>query len=106
MARPEGFEPPAPRFVVWCSIQLSYGRAVPATAGARHRGRIWPAQPLAALPIVPRAAQPLRIALAQIEVAQAVARCAKSSANLLCHARAGSVTARCAAIRSSTARRL
>jgi hypothetical protein len=29
MARPEGFEPPAPRFVVWCSIQLSYGRAVP-----------------------------------------------------------------------------
>ena len=26
MARPEGFEPPAPRFVVWCSIQLSYGR--------------------------------------------------------------------------------
>jgi hypothetical protein len=29
MARPEGFEPPAPRFVVWCSIQLSYGRLVP-----------------------------------------------------------------------------
>src|SRR5947209_20251116 len=29
MARPEGLEPPAPRFVVWCSIQLSYGRAVP-----------------------------------------------------------------------------
>ena len=28
MARPEGFEPPAPRFVVWCSIQLSYGRAL------------------------------------------------------------------------------
>ena len=27
MARPEGFEPPTPRFVVWCSIQLSYGRA-------------------------------------------------------------------------------
>ena len=27
VARPEGFEPPAPRFVVWCSIQLSYGRA-------------------------------------------------------------------------------
>ena len=22
MARPEGFEPPTPRFVVWCSIQL------------------------------------------------------------------------------------
>ena len=28
MARPEGFEPPAPRFVVWCSIQLSYGRGL------------------------------------------------------------------------------
>jgi hypothetical protein len=26
MARPEGFEPPTPRFVVWCSVQLSYGR--------------------------------------------------------------------------------
>ena len=26
MARPDGFEPPTPRFVVWCSIQLSYGR--------------------------------------------------------------------------------
>jgi hypothetical protein len=26
MARPEGFEPPTPRSVVWCSIQLSYGR--------------------------------------------------------------------------------
>ena len=27
MARPERFERPTPRFVVWCSIQLSYGRA-------------------------------------------------------------------------------
>ena len=26
MARSEGFEPPTPRFVVWCSIQLSYER--------------------------------------------------------------------------------
>ena len=26
MARPEGFEPPTPKFVAWCSIQLSYGR--------------------------------------------------------------------------------
>jgi hypothetical protein len=26
VARPKGFEPPTPRFVVWCSIQLSYGR--------------------------------------------------------------------------------
>ena len=29
VARPEGFEPPTPRFVVWCSIQLSYGRVPP-----------------------------------------------------------------------------
>ena len=27
LARPEGFEPPTPRSVVWCSVQLSYGRA-------------------------------------------------------------------------------
>ena len=26
LARPEGFEPPTPRSVVWCSVQLSYGR--------------------------------------------------------------------------------
>ena len=26
LARPERFERPTPRFVVWCSIQLSYGR--------------------------------------------------------------------------------
>lgn len=26
VARPEGFEPPTPRFVAWYSIQLSYGR--------------------------------------------------------------------------------
>ena len=25
LARPKGFEPLTPRFVVWCSIQLSYG---------------------------------------------------------------------------------
>jgi len=42
----------------------------------------------------------------QIEVVQAVARSAKSAANLLCQARAVSVTARWAAIRSSIARRL
>src|SRR5690349_6625882 len=28
MARPKGFEPLTPRFVVWCSIQLSYGRFI------------------------------------------------------------------------------
>ena len=26
VVRPERFELPTPRFVVWCSIQLSYGR--------------------------------------------------------------------------------
>ena len=26
LVRPNGFEPLTPRFVVWCSIQLSYGR--------------------------------------------------------------------------------
>jgi hypothetical protein len=29
LARPERFELPTPRFVVWCSIQLSYGRVGP-----------------------------------------------------------------------------
>jgi len=48
--------------------------------------------------------QPLRMAVPQIAAVQAVARCAKSSASLLCQARAVSVTARWAAIRSSTAR--
>ena len=40
MARPERFELPTPRFVVWCSIQLSYGRPVGAGAGtvAGRRG--------------------------------------------------------------------
>jgi hypothetical protein len=28
LARSEGFEPPAPRFEVWCSIQLSYERVI------------------------------------------------------------------------------
>ena len=28
MARPERFELLTPKFVVWCSIQLSYGRVV------------------------------------------------------------------------------
>ena len=29
MARPERFERPTPKFVAWCSIQLSYGRTRP-----------------------------------------------------------------------------
>ncbi len=28
MVRPERFELPTPKFVAWCSIQLSYGRVV------------------------------------------------------------------------------
>jgi hypothetical protein len=36
MARPERFELPTPRFVVWCSIQLSYGRTC-APRGAQKR---------------------------------------------------------------------
>src|SRR5579872_2102323 len=38
MARPKGFEPLTPRFVVWCSIQLSYGRAVPGKRQGRDIG--------------------------------------------------------------------
>ena len=37
LARPKRFELLTPRFVVWCSIQLSYGRA----AG---QGSGWPAR--------------------------------------------------------------
>jgi hypothetical protein len=33
MARPKRFELLTPRFVVWCSIQLSYGRAARQAAG-------------------------------------------------------------------------
>ena len=38
MARPKGFEPLTPRFVVWCSIQLSYGRLPTFDAGEQHSG--------------------------------------------------------------------
>ena len=38
MARPKGFEPLTPRFVVWCSIQLSYGRAGAGDRQARDIG--------------------------------------------------------------------
>src|SRR4051812_14681715 len=37
LARSEGFEPPTPRFEVWCSIQLSYERIVGVTGGAAMR---------------------------------------------------------------------
>jgi hypothetical protein len=38
MARPKRFELLTPRFVVWCSIQLSYGRALSAKgAEPMHR---------------------------------------------------------------------
>ena len=44
MARPKRFELLTPRFVVWCSIQLSYGRdsvgLETAAAGARHSYRL------------------------------------------------------------------
>jgi hypothetical protein len=35
LARPRGVEPLTPRSVVWCSIQLSYGRS-PAASGAEQ----------------------------------------------------------------------
>ena len=47
VARPERFELPTPRFVVWCSIQLSYGRE------PRFRKNLWPGaegRPLASFP--------------------------------------------------------
>ena len=36
MARPERFELPTPRSVVWCSIQLSYGRNSGRNVGVRE----------------------------------------------------------------------
>ena len=56
LARPERFELPTPRFVVWCSIQLSYGRltspgiiapSAGAACGARHSYSLKP--PLASV---------------------------------------------------------
>ena len=37
LARREGFEPTTPRFVVWCSIQLSYRRDAPGAVSGRGR---------------------------------------------------------------------
>src|ERR1700722_20755786 len=44
MARPKGFEPLTPRFVVWCSIQLSYGRfwRREAILGSLSKGKVFP----------------------------------------------------------------
>ncbi len=39
MARPKRFELLTPRFVVWCSIQLSYGRAAMGPRGGWRQGR-------------------------------------------------------------------
>jgi hypothetical protein len=39
LARPERFERPTPRFVVWCSIQLSYGRVAGRDLTAIRAGR-------------------------------------------------------------------
>src|SRR5690606_11075506 len=36
LVRPEGFEPPTPKFVAWCSIQLSYGRIAEAELCPTH----------------------------------------------------------------------
>ena len=38
MARPERFELPTTKFVAWCSIQLSYGRAARGKAVAQPAG--------------------------------------------------------------------
>src|SRR5579862_4476229 len=45
LARPERLELPTPRFVVWCSIQLSYGRPRAAHWARRTRGRTYPHSP-------------------------------------------------------------
>ena len=43
MARPERFELPTPKFVAWCSIQLSYGRLI---AWTWNRSGIVPSRPV------------------------------------------------------------
>ena len=39
MARPERFELPTTKFVAWCSIQLSYGRAEEGKYERKQTGR-------------------------------------------------------------------
>jgi hypothetical protein len=49
VARPKRFELLTPRFVVWCSIQLSYGRLIPPPdTGLRDRGHSYRLDPLLA----------------------------------------------------------
>jgi hypothetical protein len=48
MARPKRFELLTPRFVVWCSIQLSYGRLIPLPEPARGTGHSYRLDPLLA----------------------------------------------------------
>ena len=40
LARPRGVEPLTPRSVVWCSIQLSYGRVATARTGCPGAGQL------------------------------------------------------------------
>ena len=48
MARPKRFELLTPRFVVWCSIQLSYGRLSAGACPAERRVNTWGARALQA----------------------------------------------------------
>ena len=58
VAHRAGFEPTTPRFVVWCSIQLSYRCAPTRPAGSVRmaRGFVAPQLLMAALPEIKRAA--------------------------------------------------
>ena len=57
MARPERFELPTPRFVVWCSIQLSYGRFVPLPQGLTDGDSYRFGPPLASRATLPKRGQ-------------------------------------------------
>ena len=46
LARSEGFEPPTPKFEVWCSIQLSYERG--GVHNSRFGANVTTAAPLTA----------------------------------------------------------
>ena len=48
MARPKRFELLTPRFVVWCSIQLSYGRLIPLPGTGPRDGHSYRLDPLLA----------------------------------------------------------